>query len=104
MKKKMPLTRQLRRGRPTLFEGDRVRMSLKLTTDAKKMVDDTRDQLVARGHGHAATEGAAVEFLIRKAHLRKGGVMHELPTEEVRDNGAPSRESLGRLDMSHKLA
>jgi hypothetical protein len=53
-------------GRPALFPGKRVKMTIKMTTVAKDLVDKTIAELEPE-HGVHATEGAAVEWLIRKA-------------------------------------
>lgn len=57
---------QGRVGHPTMFEGPREKLSVKVTTEARELVESTRSGLRA-AYGTAATTGAAVEFLIRKA-------------------------------------
>lgn len=53
-------------GRPTLFTGPRVQLGITVTERAKRLIDSTRARL-AKTHGHAATDSAAVEYLIRRA-------------------------------------
>lgn len=56
-----------RRGHPVLFPGEREKMSVKVTTKARQLIQATQAMLKKRGYGHAATEAAAVEYLVRKA-------------------------------------
>ena len=53
-------------GRPALFEGARVPLMVKITERARQAVTDTAKEMEAK-HGPLATDGAAVEYLIRKA-------------------------------------
>lgn len=53
-------------GRPGLFRGTRVKMTVKLTELAKAKVDETVIALEPE-HGALATGSAAVEWLIRTA-------------------------------------
>jgi hypothetical protein len=58
-------------GRKALFPGERVKVGIKLTTEAKALVHAEQAQLVDDGHApHLATESAAVESLIRKGARR----------------------------------
>ena len=62
----MPKLKLKRRGHPVLFDGPREKMSIKLTTVARAEIRATQAMLKDIGHGHAATEAAAVEYLVRK--------------------------------------
>jgi len=53
-------------GRPSIFHGTRVKLSVTVTELAYGLIRQTREKLEPE-HGHAATDGAAVEYLIRKA-------------------------------------
>ena len=50
---------------PTMFAGPRVKLGIKLTTDARALVLATQAGLRA-AHGVAATESATIEYLVRK--------------------------------------
>lgn len=49
-----------------MFPGPRVKMTIKLTEVARKIVTETQAALVRRGQEHA-TEAATVEWLVRSA-------------------------------------
>lgn len=58
--------RRIGAGRPAMFEGPRVMMTVKVTERAAGLIAQTMAQLEPE-HGALATQAAAVEYLVRKA-------------------------------------
>ncbi len=67
-----------RAGRPTLFEGTRVKLAVTVTEEAMALVKQERARLEPE-HGTSATDGAATESLIRK-----GAMPHALAAQQAR--------------------
>jgi len=61
-----PQSKKKPRGRSVLFRGKRVKMTIKVTERAGALIQLTQATLRPR-YGLRATEGAAVEYLVRKA-------------------------------------
>ncbi len=61
------------RGRSVLFRGTRVKMTIKITERAFALIQSTQATLRPR-YGARATEGAAVEYLVRKATRTRLGL------------------------------
>ncbi len=68
-----PQPRKKPRGRAVMFAGTRVKMTIKVTERAWALIQSTQATLRSR-HGAKATEGAAVEYLIRKATRTRLGL------------------------------
>ncbi len=70
--------RRARAGRPTLFEGKRLKLAVTVTEEAYALVKEERARLEPE-HGTSATDGAATESLIRK-----GAMPHALAAQQAK--------------------